>query len=483
MLRYTGHPLVDVGLATIAAFVGKPNLSELTDADLEAAADYMEANYTVDPLKSFLTVAFPNSGFTQPAYEKRPEKRHSYARAVLRAFRAGSPTASLPCAFTGEPAVGVPLDADGRLEPGRTFRQHVPLLTGEGVINFYPYGDAGLPISGVALLAVQALPLGCAKVGGRLLAVHSPDPELTYRFAHEFLEHNKKAIHTAQLAGDKKMPEYPRRPGTLVVEVLLRVEAERLSLDARPASVTAYHLSNSGQGAALDIYHLPLEITAFLRTAMSAAYRQAWQALCERGWEVTAARQRGDGEDSVARYNVLYEDLFHLPADAARFIRRYFLRVPQRSTRPGDPRASYSVKEDVDLVSWKLVELFLRKVVHMDQKRIDEIRKLGDALAEHVSGEDDRHFFNSFLMARRYDSLRATLIRVNVARVKRGQPPVVAFEPFITVFEEGEDLPRSDWRLARDLVLIRMIEQLHGRGWLKNRAEDLAVPDADDSDE
>ncbi len=287
MYRYTGHPLLDVGIATIAAFAGKPDPTTLTEADLDAVADYMEANYVVDPLKSFLTVAFPNSGFTQPAYEKEPQQRKTYARRVLRLYRAGTPTLDTPCVFTGEHAADVSLDVKGELVRGRTFRQHVPLLTGEGVINFHPYGDAGLPVSGKALLALQAFPLGCAKVGGRLLAVHSDDPALIYQFARRFLEHNRKAIQTAQLAGDKKLPEYPRRPGTLVVEMLLGLEQERLeaAAEGRVASITAYHLTNSGQGVGLDIYHLPMEIGDFLRTAMTPDYRSAWEAVCARGWE------------------------------------------------------------------------------------------------------------------------------------------------------------------------------------------------------
>src|SRR5690606_34615206 len=145
------------------------------------------------PLKSFLTVAFPNSGFTNPAFEKSPERRQAYAARVLRAFRAGTPElAGERCVFTGRPAVALAFGESESLPPGRAFRQHIPLLTGEGVVNFHPYGDAGLPVSGVALLAIQAFPLGCAKVRGRLLAVHADDPALTLSFARRFLETNRR---------------------------------------------------------------------------------------------------------------------------------------------------------------------------------------------------------------------------------------------------------------------------------------------------
>ena len=39
-------------------------------------------------------------------------------------------------------------------------------------------------------------------------------------------------------------------------------------------------------------------------------------------------------------------------------------------------------------------------------------------------------------------------------------------DPYIEVFEEGYGLERPDWWLARDLVFIRMVEQLHEQGWL-----------------
>ena len=67
------------------------------------------------------------------------------------------------------------------------------------------------------------------------------------------------------------------------------------------------------------------------------------------------------------------------------------------------------------------------------------------------------------------------MIKASNAEIRKNRPPLVSFDEFITVFEDSEDLPKIDWRLARDLVLIRMIERLHEEGWmLKNRE---VVPD------
>ena len=480
MLKYTGHPLVDVGVATIAAFAGKRDPAQLTEADLNKMADYITREYTRQPLKSFLTVAFPNSGFTQPAYNKQPEKRQIYAERVLRAYRADTPTLDERCVFTGQPAAAVPFDVKGDLPLGYTFRQHIPLLTGEGVINFHPYGVAGLPVSGTVMLALQAFPLGCAKCSGRLLAVHSDNDELTYHFAETFLRENRKAVQLAQAAGSKKMPETQFSHRTLLIDVLL--QANEMQREAREDellfSLTAYHLTNSGQGAGLDIYHLPLEMIGFLRDMQMAEYHQEWEAIVRRAWEIAPRRKKKkDDKPFQPRRNWLYEDLFDLPDNAPRFLRTYFLRIALRYARgKTDPRVGYSLQNEANLVSWKITERFLRRIMHMDKERIEQIRTMGDRLAEYVSSQNDRRFFREFFTVQRYDYFRTALIKANLAHVKRGNPPIITLDPYIEVFEEGNELARPDWRLARDLVLIRMVERLYEQGWLGSNVDVIPEP-------
>ena len=493
MLRYAGHPLVDVGIATIAAFVNKRELTSITEADLDKVADFMARQYVVDPLKSFLTVAFPNSGFTNPAFNKTPEKRLIYAERTLRAYRTGTPVLKVNDVFTGEPAADVPFDVKGELKPGYIFRQHAPLLTGEEVINFFPGGDAGLPVSGTTMLALQAFPLGCAKCGGRLLAVHSDNPDLIQDFAAEFLQKNRQALQLAQQSGSKKMPEAKSSAKTLLIETLLRVEESRQDegRQHRPCSVTAYHLSNLGATPSLDIYHLPLELTDFLSRIVSPDYRTEWDAIVHRAWRLSRPKKKSkkgmgdtkekeEEEDIRPRRNVLYEDLFQLPGNAREFVRRYFLCIPVRTRSEDDPRRTYSLRDEAGLVSWKLTELLLRRVMNMDKDRIQQIRELGDRLAAYVSHENDRRFFAAFFQ-HRYDYFRNALIRANLAHVKRGNPPLITLDPYIAIFEEGNEVAAPDWRLARDLVLIRMVEQLYKQGWLGSHPE--AIPEVSEEPE
>ena len=97
----------------------------------------------------------------------------------------------------------------------------------------------------------------------------------------------------------------------------------------------------------------------------------------------------------------------------------------------------------------------------MEDNRINAIRDLGDDLALYARAENDKGFFRNFFNASNYDYLRLTLLRANNRQIARGEPPLLTLERFLSVFEEGEELARHDWRLARDLVFIRMVEKLH----------------------
>lgn len=487
-MRYTNHPYVDIGIATILAFVGKNDPATLIDADLDKVVDYIKREYVRQPLRSFLTVVFPNSGFTQPAFFSQPERQLDYAQRVLRSFDATIATLDEPCAFTGKPAAAVAFGDKEGLPPGRAFRQHIPLLTGENVINFFPYGDSGLFVSGEALLAIQAMPLGCAKSAGRLLAVHSDNPEITLHFAKTFLEENRRQVQLAQIEGSTKMPEPALKHRTLLIETLLKAEQMRREQREaeRPFTITAYHLSNSGQGPGLDIYHLPMQTIGFLQEMETARYAGQWHRIVGRAWErATTTKKRGKDANRPFQpsRNWLYEDLFRLPENARRFIRTYFLRVAlQRASNEFDPRADYSLQREVDLVSWQITASFLRRIMHMEKERIEQIRTMGDRLADYVSSQNDRRFFRQFYTLQQYGHLRTLLVKANLAHVRRGYPPLVTLDPYIQVFEDGDELARRDWQLARDLVLIRMVERLHELKWLSNNPDVIEeTPDTEEA--
>ncbi|MCI0724869.1 MAG: hypothetical protein L0338_38785 [Acidobacteria bacterium] len=265
------------------------------------------------------------------------------------------------------------------------------------------------------------------------------------------------------------------RPLTRTIEALTKIEAERRSEPS--SSITVYHLSNSGQGPQADIYFLPSSVVRFVERAKAARYAAAWKEVARLAWELPSKPKKGDkgkgGERKPAR-NYLYEGLFDLPDRAAQFIRVYFLRKATQYTQgPGDPRHSYRGWKDYLPGLWDLTRLFLQEVIAMDTERIESIRKLGDTLADEIAGENDRRLWGRIYRADAYWRARKALIQASQRRLQRGLAPVFSLDEFLEVFEEGEELPRVDWRLAWDLVLIRVIEKLYEAKWFERNQDVL----------
>jgi CRISPR-associated protein Cst1 len=168
-----------------------------------------------------------------------------------------------------------------------------------------------------------------------------------------------------------------------------------------------------------------------------------------------------------------------LPEGWDAFVRRYFLRRTYRAAPKDNPRGACALGRDLDLIHWPLTELFLKEIVAMQEHRVKAIREFGDRLADYIA-ERDAGFWRDFHLARTYGGLRVRLINASQAEQKAERPPLIGFDDFVTIFEYGEDLARPDWRLARDLVLIRVIERLYERRWFAEHPEALDVETPDD---
>ena len=112
----------------------------------------------------------------------------------------------------------------------------------------------------------------------------------------------------------------------------------------------------------------------------------------------------------------------------------------------------------------------------MDTTHIERIRTLGDGLALYVEKEGGKRFFRSFFTENNPSHFRALLIKANIAHIRNGHPSLFDMDTYIDVFEEGYEVMRPDWRLARDLVLMRMIDKLQQQ-WLPQNRD--AIPQED----
>ncbi|HTE84926.1 MAG TPA: type I-B CRISPR-associated protein Cas8b1/Cst1 [Dehalococcoidia bacterium] len=469
-LRWTGHPLVDHGIAALTAFAGRRSPEVLTWEDLDRFVDFAQRHYLSSDMSKTLGTLFTINSFLNPSFKSDERKRERIGEAV-GAFRREGDASLGPCTFCGRPSVRV------------LHRDDVPMLLGRSIVNFYPGGRPGLPTCGLCQTSLHGLVLGAPRCSGRVLVVQADDADFTLRLVGKWVHDCMRYASLEQEGG-----EAPKisRPRTRVVEALSTVQAE---VDSERAFVgvesglVAYSLRN-GQGPNIEVCTLPSSVVGFLHKARTQRTSLTWGAIERQAWErVKRDTSAADlpADERLQHQNYLYEDLFRLPDESARFIRIYFLRNAAGLVRSGDTRLEYQSVREANLVNWDLTRLFLQEVLGMEQARIEAIRSLGDRLAEEITEDNHRRLFQRAYSAKRPGEVRQLLLSADLERVRRSASPMLTLEDYLNVFEDGEEMARVDWRLAWDLVLIRLIEQLHAEGWLaRNKEVVQAVEQGDD---
>lgn len=118
----------------------------------------------------------------------------------------------------------------------------------------------------------------------------------------------------------------------------------------------------------------------------------------------------------------------------------------------------------------------------MEKERIEEIKKLGEGLAAYVKEFDDQRFLNEFYSLQRPDYFRNTLCRAARRAAAQHKSPLFRYDLFCMVFftQDGEEL-RFDWKFARDLLFIRILEWLYDHD---DKADERvsALPEERDTD-
>lgn len=524
LLKWTGHPLADVGVATLCALVDKQHPEDLTLEDLDTAGAEIAAAYREPIMLAYLSCIYPNGPYTNPTTgdEKRKE---GYARALAPHRGAADDGANgLKCIFSGEPATHL-------LE-----RSHMPMLTGAGILNFFPMGRSELPVAAPYMLAIQALALGGRRSEGKLLIVHCDDPQWTRQFARRYLKRNRQLLNLAkadqlpdrdgphlgldrECAGwdsTKKRPKYPdaKAPESLVMADLVDVVTETSSGRMADAitSVTVYLISNSGQGPSLAIEHIPGTFVTFLQELHLTEFAARWQRLVARSWRAAKGEstESPDEPDAAGKKkkpakskaspvppgpgrsrNELYNDLLTIFESgtcnwqaATRFIRRHLLSNPARLFIDPQRSSANSPKidaADVELIDWKLTALFLEKVLGMNQDRIERIREFADRLAELIDKHNDKQLFRGLVFTANETQYRLLLTKVqrNYAREKNAL--LFSFEDYLNMFLADDGGERIYWSLIRDLISIRLVEQLFNRKFFERAVNAGALDQSEET--
>jgi len=254
-----------------------------------------------------------------------------------------------------------------------------------------------------------------------------------------------------------------------------------------PTSITVYLISNSGQGPSLEILCLPSEFIEFLFELHSSSMNARWQRIVHRTWRQGKGGSN-ETENSPAKStkksktpqkpapigagfsrNDVFNDLFLIFKDgfrnwhaATRFIRRHLLSDATAfyGDAKGLIRAPRIDLEQIELIDWNLTALFLRKVLGMNNDRIELIKKFATALADLIKHHNDRPLFHSLVFTEDEWRYRAILAKAQMKYARERGKLALGFDEYVNVFLANEPGERHSWSLVRDLISIRLVEHL-----------------------
>jgi CRISPR-associated protein Cst1 len=525
LLRWTGHPLADVGAATLSAMVAKEKPEDLTLEDLDQCGNEMMSCYLHPIFMSYLTCVFPNSAYVNPTTGE--EKRKQAMQRLLMPHRnePDREAIGLHCAFSGLPATHL-------LE-----RSQIPMLTGSGILNFFPAGQSELAVSAPYLLAIQALPLGGRRSEGKLLIVHCDLPDWTYHFARRYLDKNRQLISLAksnqlpeidgpsaildrECAGwdkAKKKPKYPdaKAPQSLIMADLTQVIVDRNtgSLSRTNTSLTVYLMSNSGQGPSLSIEQIPSQFVTFVRDVQGPQYKSKWDRVIQRAWR--AAKGESEAGESTSEplkksskpkktsvsnvspgagisRNEAFSDLYDIFSSgfcdwnaAVRFVRRHLLCNPNKVFL--DPKRTLDTaprldSQSLELIDWQLTSLFLERILGMTSERIALIRSFADQLAELIDNNNDKTLFRDLVFAESEYRYRGVLSKVQRQYAQDRKKLVITFDQYVDLFLDTSSEEKYRWSLVRDLISIRLVETLLAKGFFDRTGNETALAQTEEKD-
>ncbi|MEI7556902.1 type I-B CRISPR-associated protein Cas8b1/Cst1 [Candidatus Chlorohelix sp.] len=480
--HWTGHPFIDFGVETLCIKCGAATPEELTIEQVTEFAEEVAPLYLnkPEPFKSVMQafgINFLNTSWTR-------EQQLDNVKKYLLAFKE-TPNPELPmCAFFKSPSSIV------------VARDAFPMLMGRGGINFYPHGQSGIPVSGQALTAIQAVIFGALRSQGKLLVLEADDPNLRREVIWNWVDIIRKRI---DLSKQGKEAHDLAAPKTTLINTLQNIESTRNQIKGGVAryegGARLYLFNNSGQGPSLEIIALPTSILAFIQNAQRPEYIHGWNEIRRRGWLLPKAKKgdaivpedyEPDQTQRMGLFNRFFTDLFNLPEGTARFIRSYFLgtqrALAEKSPQWEDKRKLFG-NEQIKAI-WNLTELFLEEVLEVQNERIENIKELAEALAVIVN--DDAPRYKRFLQVKRnWGEIRRFLIQINRRETEKKQEPkpILKLDQFLSVFEINEDNEYVDWGVAWDLLVIRLMEVLHEKYDFYNKHPDAIFSAADEIEE
>lgn len=450
LLTWTGNPFVDSGIAPILILQNKIEPEDVTKEDLENVSNFIQKIYVTEKWKKAIYSIFVNYPLSQPSY-----KTEEIKRAKLKEFLDNLLINAEEVKESGN------CIACGRRDViKRKNRQHIPMTGSGGVTNYFSFTADGADYCDVCAFAVQCSPLtyyACGNLG----LLHSNSPKIMRRWARKTIENIRQQQILNNYTGCFNEGYTNPQNALFHLAGKLTSNLEDDWKEENP-SLRLYHFTNYIQGPDLNIYDFPTPIFRFFAEIRQNPRFEDWRKIVRRGYffvkkgkEIGLNTREKSEDDYKNNKNRIYQKLL-----AGRSILPHFFNTRKRKSY-GD---------------FALLEVYLREVLNMDQRRIKTVKKVADEIADFIrhsdKGKNRLRNLEESIKFRDFCNVLRRISKERIAHLKSEQPLFTLDEFANQLFPEGA----LTFGETRYLILFRLYEKLHD--WLL--AQGLTAEETDD---
>ena len=118
----------------------------------------------------------------------------------------------------------------------------------------------------------------------------------------------------------------------------------------------------------------------------------------------------------------------------------------------------------------------------MEEQRLTAIREFADKIADFVDRVNDRELFKKFVYGSKQWEIRNALTKAQRNRAREHNELLFGLDEYLKVFAADDAVGKFDWSLTRDLISIRIVEQLfHRKFFEKDGNQELLIEPKDET--
>lgn len=444
-LILTGDPFVDAGKLAYQSFF--PELDESTK--LNRVLDIY-----IKKWHNKLNAIFLNSAITQPNFSDNRKKEETIK--YFTQFNDSETKSN--CRVCGKEQKLRPLSRSG-----------YPLSGSGKFVNYHHSFSDGILACKECTLSLFFLPLAVMYIGGKLALLHIQNIEQALFWQAQTIEKILYEIAAGHSQGIYKS-KYSNPQNALFYFAHDLIKFIKNHEDENTQFIRFYHFTNFGASVDCDIFELPNSVFRFFFriTHIQQNGRELfveWKNLTRSFFKIKAAKydemkqswvnEKNDtpinDEDVLNSKNVIYNYLYNKKYS-------HVLTIMKKKK-----------------VSFELVKIYVLEVLDMKKERVERIKVIADKLVEFmVVMNDFKKILRSIEGAGRAAELRRVLIQLLKHSMKFENTELLfTTDDFIlNLFPDNEP-----WSYTRDLLLVRIYEQLHLRqiNFDGNDQEEMAI--------